>query len=239
MINLLKNIYKESQFKPNFLSIFHHSYIIRKWIYRWIKNNAHYISGKVLDFWCWEKPYKNILNFNEYIWVDFKNSGHDNAQNQVDFFWNWETLPFKDNEFDSIITTEVFEHIFNIDDVLVELSRVLKKWWKIVITIPFVIHEHEIPYDYARYTHFWINYLLEKHWFKILKNEQYGSYFDVILQLNIWFLWKITELRHKYVSLFLRIIFVTPMMIIMNMISLISPKKQWWMYLSNVVVWEK
>jgi len=239
MFNKIYLKIKESVFIINTFSFFHHSFIIRKWIFNWIKNNSKYINWKVLDFWCGEKPYKSILNFDEYIWVDFKSSWHDNSQNQVDFFWDWKKLPFKDNEFDSIISTEVFEHIFNIDEVLNELKRVLKKWWTIVLTIPFVIHEHEVPYDFARYTHFWIKSLIEKHWFKILKNEQYWSYFQTILQLCIWFLWKITETRYKYLTLFLRIIFVAPLMIIMNLIYLISPKMQSGLYLSNVLVWEK
>jgi len=239
MFNKIKDQIKNSQFIINIFSVFHHSFIIRKWIYNWIKNNSKYIKWKVLDFWCWEKPYKSILNFKEYIWVDFKSSGHDNTQNNVDFFWDWTTLPFKDEEFNSIITTEVFEHIFNIDDVLSELNRILKKGWNIVITIPFVIHEHEVPYDFARYTHFWIESLLEKNWFKVLKNEQYWSYFQTILQLCIWFLWKITYTRYKNLSLFLRVLFVAPIMVLINIISIIWPKMQWWLYLSNVIVWEK
>lgn len=235
----IKNLIKKSAFQTNFFSIFHHSFIMRKWIYKWIVNNQNHIYWKVLDFGCWEKPYKSILNFQEYIWVDFKNSGHNNTQNEVDFFWDWKKLPFEKDQFDSIITTEVFEHIFNIDEVLIELNRVLKKWWKIVITIPFVIHEHEIPYDFARYTSFWIQSLLEKHWFNVLKNEQYWSYFEVILQLKIWFLWKITQTRFKYLTLFLRVLFVAPLMIIINLLSFISPKMQGWLYLSNIIVWEK
>lgn len=239
MLNKLIQLFKKSAFIPNLFSLLHHSYIIRKWIYKWIINNSSYIYWKVLDFWCWEKPYKSILNFDEYVWVDFKSSGHDNSQNEVDFFWDWKILPFENDTFDSIISTEVFEHIFNIDEVLLELNRVLKKWWKIVITIPFVIHEHESPYDYARYTHFWLSSLLENHGFSVLKNEQYWSYFDTILQLNIWFLWKITETNNKYITLLLRIIFAAPLMIIINLISLFSPRMQSGLYLSNVIVWEK
>lgn len=239
---MIKNIiekFNKSKFQINIFSILNHSFIMRRWIYKWIKNNSQFIYWKVLDFGCWEKPYKSILIYDEYIWVDFKSSGHDNTQNQVDYFWDWKELPFKNDEFDSIITTEVFEHIFNIDEVLIELNRVLKKWWKIVATIPFVIHEHEVPYDFARYTSYWIESLLKKHWFKVLKNEKYWSYFDVILQLKIWFLGKITDTRFKFLTLVLRIIFVAPIMILINIISLLSPKMQSGLYLSNVLVWEK
>ncbi|MDP2090198.1 MAG: class I SAM-dependent methyltransferase [Candidatus Gracilibacteria bacterium] len=239
MLNKLIQLFKKSAFIPNLFSLLHHSYIIRKGIYKGIINNSSYIYGKVLDFGCGEKPYKSILNFDEYVGVDFKSSGHDNSQNEVDFFWDGKILPFENDTFDSIISTEVFEHIFNIDEVLLELNRVLKKGGKIVITIPFVIHEHESPYDYARYTHFGLSSLLENHGFSVLKNEQYGSYFDTILQLNIWFLGKITETNNKYITLLLRIIFAAPLMIIINLISLFSPRMQSGLYLSNVIVGEK
>lgn len=212
---------------------------MRRWLYRWIKQNAHYITWKVLDFGCGEKPYQELFHCDQYIWVDFENTWHDNTNNVIDYYWNGKKLPFGDDSFDSIITTEVFEHIFNIDEVLQEIHRVLRKWWNLLITIPFVIHEHEVPYDFARYTSFWIAHLLEKHGFTIIKNEKQGSYFDVLLQLTIWFLWKITETKYKYGTLFLRMLLVAPVMIILNLLSLLSPNMQSWMYLNNIVVWEK
>ncbi|MBU1757988.1 class I SAM-dependent methyltransferase [Patescibacteria group bacterium] len=35
-------------------------------------------------------------------------------------------MPFKNNFFDSILASEVFEHVFDIDYVLKELNRILK-----------------------------------------------------------------------------------------------------------------
>ena len=232
-------MWKSSRFIMNILSILQHSFIMRRGIYSWMKKYWSYLHGKVLDFGCWEKPYKQLFTFDEYIWVDFKNSGHDNHQNEVDFFWDGKSLDFKNKEFDSILSTEVFEHIFNIDEVLIELHRILKKWWVMLMTIPFVIHEHEVPYDFARYTQFWIKHLLEKHGFKIIKIEQCWSYFETILQLHIWFLGKITETRYQYLSLLLRIIFVAPIMILINIFSFVSPKMQWWLYLNNIIICEK
>ena len=37
-------------------------------------------------------------------------------------------LPYDDEEFDVVISNMVFEHVFNIDFVLNEIHRVLKKW---------------------------------------------------------------------------------------------------------------
>lgn len=235
----IKSILKKSSFQINALSIFHHSFLMRKAIYKGLDKNKSFLTWKILDFWCWEKPYKDMFIFDSYTWVDFKNTGHDNSQNQVDVFWDGKKLPFEDSTFDSVIATEVFEHIFDIDNVLQELYRVLKKDAQIVITIPFVIHEHEIPYDFARYTHYWIVHIFQKNGFEIVKNEQYGSYAEVIFQLIIWFLGKITDTQLKYVTLFLRVVFVAPILVMLNILSYIFPKRQSWMYLSTTLVCKK
>lgn len=239
MIQKLKKYLRKSAFHTNILSIFQHSFLMRKAIFQGIENNSSFLSWDILDFWCWEKPYKELFEFMSYTGVDFKNSWHDYTQNQVDVFWNGKTLPFEDISFDSILATEEFEHIFNIEEVLGELHRVLREWGDIVITIPFVIHEHEIPYDFARYTHYGIADILKKNGFEIIRNQQYGSYAETIIQLNIWFLGKTTETRFKYLTLFLRVFFVAPVLVILNILSLISPKMQSGMYLSNTIVWKK
>ncbi|USN54840.1 MAG: class I SAM-dependent methyltransferase [Candidatus Peribacteria bacterium] len=140
----------------------------------------------MLDFGCGKKPYQSLFDYEQYVGVDIEVSGHDNSQHEVDYFWDGETLPFADESFDSILASEVFEHVFELDAVLDELSRVLKPGGFLVSTTPFCIHEHEQPYDFARYTSFGLQYLYEKHGFTVIQNEQYGSYASVILQLCIW-----------------------------------------------------
>jgi ubiquinone/menaquinone biosynthesis C-methylase UbiE len=58
-------------------------------------------------------------------------------------------IPFENERFDSILSTEVLEHVFNIDELLQEFNRVLKKGNN---NNPFTWEEHEMPYDFARYT---------------------------------------------------------------------------------------
>jgi SAM-dependent methyltransferase len=69
----------------------------------------------------------------------------------------------------------VLEHVFNPDDFLNEVNRVLKPSGKLLLTVPFVWDEHEQPYDYARYSSFGLRSLLEKHGFSIVKHEKVGG----------------------------------------------------------------
>lgn len=216
------------------------SYIIRKLLYNEIIDNSQFIIWKVLDFWCWEKPYKDLFNYKEYIWLDFKNSWHDNAKNNIDIYWDGKKIPFKDNNFDSFISTETLEHVFNIDEILQEINRVLKKWWYWIVTIPFMIWEHEEPYDFARYTYFWIKDILEKNWFKIIKHNRLWNYYLTLLQLKRWYIAQIIHNRkNKYMKIFLNIILWIPSQIIINTLSLLDFSKNKRVYLNNFILVQK
>ena len=77
------------------------------------------------------------------------------------------------------------EHIFNIDEILPELNRVIKKGGKMLITCPFVWHEHEVPVDYARYTQFALKHLFTKHGFTILLADKSGDFTTATSQMRM------------------------------------------------------
>jgi SAM-dependent methyltransferase len=133
-----------------------------------------------------------------YTGVDYNSDGHLHQDESIDFFYDGKTLPFKTNQFDSIFSSEVFEHIFNLETIIPELNRVLKLGGKIFITCPFVWEEHEIPVDYARYTQFALTSLLEKNGFKIVTIDKNGHTVVAIHQLMMVYLhdyW----LNHVYI----------------------------------------
>lgn len=59
------------------------------------------------------------------------------------------SLPFKSESFDCIIVAEVFEHLLNIYDAIVEIERVLKKGGKVIVTTPS-------PYGFFRWMKHWL-----------------------------------------------------------------------------------
>jgi SAM-dependent methyltransferase len=173
-----------NEFNPNLL---HPYYIIRSGLFLNIKLLSKHISGDILDFGCGSKPYKSIFKCNRYVGVDFENPGHSHENENIDFYYNGKELPFGDSQFDAILCSEVFEHVFNLDEILKELYRVLKPDGVILITCPFVWKEHELPNDFARYTHFALRSLLNKSGFSEILSIKSGNYLDVLLQLYILF----------------------------------------------------
>lgn len=69
-------------------------------------------------------------------------------------------LPFSENCFDYIFFLEVLEHTKNPFDAIREIHRVLKKNGLLIISVPFIFPEHDIPYDYFRFTRYGILELL-------------------------------------------------------------------------------
>ncbi|MGV3528460.1 MAG: class I SAM-dependent methyltransferase [Flavisolibacter sp.] len=164
----------------------HPYYFIRKGLYQKIRQYAPQLQGSLLDFGCGSKPYHSLFeNVSEYIGVDFESEGHDHRNEQIDVFYDGKTIPFPDNHFDSIFSSEVLEHIFNPGEILPELNRVLKNSGKILITCPFVWNEHEVPVDFARYTQFALKDMLEKNGFRVLQIDKSGDFTAAIYQMKM------------------------------------------------------
>jgi len=102
------------------------------------------LSGlNILEIWVWpnglvftlKNKYKNN---NNYYWLDLSEVVL-NKMEKFDIIWIktnlWEEkIPFEDDFFDIIIFNEVIEHIFDCQNALDEIYRILKKWWKLFIT---------------------------------------------------------------------------------------------------------
>jgi SAM-dependent methyltransferase len=164
-------------------------YLIRRALYENIRELAPRLTGDVLDFGCGSKPYESLfVNARRYVGVDVPVSGHDHRTSRIDVFYDGRTLPFRDGQFDGVVAFEVFEHVFNIDDAVTELRRVLKPGGQLLVSLPFAWDEHEVPYDFARYTSFGIRHVLERNGFEIVEMRKSNTYILALSQIFIDYL---------------------------------------------------
>ena len=109
-----------------------------------------YARGNFLDLGCGNKPYETLYNP-----LTQKQVGCDIIQsdkNRVDVICLATDLKFDNNSFDSILCTQVLEHVYDHHTMINEIYRVLKPGGHILLTVPFAWEKHEEPYDFFRFT---------------------------------------------------------------------------------------
>ncbi len=97
-------------------------------------------GGYALDIGCGENPYTFQKCFNNYIGMDIdinvlKKVSQD-LPNASLIGASGSRAPFRDESFDLIICTEVLEHLRNPKEMVSEISRVLTRGGKAIISIP-------------------------------------------------------------------------------------------------------
>lgn len=75
-------------------------------------------------------------------------------------------LPFKSASADAVLLANLLEHVREPNTLLAECHRILKPGGVLLGTVPFMIQIHQRPYDFYRYTHMNLEYLLKKHSFR-------------------------------------------------------------------------
>jgi SAM-dependent methyltransferase len=190
MLQALKARIRREHFLTTPLAlVFNPFYIIRNGLHCAIARVAPTLKGEILDFGCGSKPYESLFTAaDSYVGIDIAVSGHDHANSKVDFYYDGKTLPFPDGRFDVVVSFEVFEHVFNLPEVIAEIRRVLKPGGQVLVTVPFAWDEHEVPYDFARYTSFGIRHVFNTNGFECLQVQKTTTYVQALGQLFVAYL---------------------------------------------------
>ncbi|HWE12000.1 MAG TPA: class I SAM-dependent methyltransferase, partial [Solirubrobacteraceae bacterium] len=138
------------------------------WTAHRLLNNAlvsvapEHIGGRLLDVGCGLKPYRPLLApyITEHVGVDHPESPH--ALTSVDVLATAYDIPLEDRSFDTILMTEVLEHLERPADAMAEAFRLLRPGGRLILTTPFIWTLHEAPRDFYRFSPFGLRYLAEQ-----------------------------------------------------------------------------
>lgn len=140
-------------------------------------------GSKVLDAGAGEGMYRTLFEKMKYVSVDLCKVSK--AYGRISIISDLLCIPFVQNSFDMIICTQVLEHVCEPKIVLDEFARVLKPKGTIWISVPFFFEQHEIPYDYYRYTFYGLTHLVEASKFRIKQISWLDGYYGALAyQLN-------------------------------------------------------
>lgn len=139
-----------------------------------------YAFGNLADFGCGDVPlyemYKGITK--SQTCIDWPNTFHKNDFLDIECDLNCR-LDISDDKFDTIILSDVLEHIRKPEMLIHELFRVTCPDGILIMGVPFYYWLHETPYDYFRYTEYALKSMLENVGYEILEIQATGGALDV------------------------------------------------------------
>lgn len=238
MRRLIRAFKNTQDFNPTLLGILVNPYfIVRYNVFKGIKKfSSSFKNGRLLDFGCGSKPYRSLFKVDEYVGLDTNNSGHSHENENIDVLYDGKKIPFDDSTFDYIFSSEVLEHVFNIDEIISELNRVLKVNGKILITLPFVWGEHEQPHDFARYTSFGLKSILEKNGFEVIEHIKTTTFIETMCQSLAAYLYH--SFVPKGLKTILTLTLIAPINLIGILLGKILPDDKTY-YLNNIFMCKK
>jgi len=124
------------------------------------------LTGEVVDVGCGRQPYRAMLPASRYVGLDLE-TPRSRETGLADAYYDGRTFPFAEGSFDGALCSEVLEHVFNPDEFLREIHRVLRPGGCLLLAVPFVWDEHEQPHDFGRYTSFGLRAVLERAGFEV------------------------------------------------------------------------
>lgn len=135
-----------------------------------IRENAR---GVVLDAGSGRAPYKEELRSRglELITIDIENRSGDVTH--IADIQDMGVIGAR--SIDTVVCTEVLEHVPRPWDAIAEMARVLKPGGMLIISVPHLSPLHEIPHDYFRYTQYGLQSLLARGGFEVLRMEEVGG----------------------------------------------------------------
>ena len=149
-------------------------------------------EGRVLDVGCGMQPYRPLMGpkMAEYVGVD-----REGELTRPTVIGSAESLPFEDESFDVVLSTQVLEHVPDPPRALAEAVRVLKRGGRLILTVPGVWPTHEAPHDYWRFTRHGLKRLLDDHGIDSPEPEALGKLWATIGQMTNLELQRIALLR--------------------------------------------
>ncbi len=111
---------------------------------------ARWATGMVLDVGCGAMPYRRTIEEHATGYDGLDIEPRSSAVLYVCSVT--EMSPVPDAAYDTVLCSEVLEHVADPGAALAEIGRVLKPGGRLILTTPFLGRLHDEPHDYYRFT---------------------------------------------------------------------------------------
>ena len=147
-------------------------YLVYLYLFEALEYASQFVSGRLMDIGCGNKPYKRLFSeTSEHLGCDIVQS----SEGEADIVCDVLNIPCSDESFDSVLSTQVIEHVSEPQSLCNEAFRILKPKGYFVVSGPMYWYLHEEPYDYYRFTKYGFRHMLEKAGFEVVEEIPNGG----------------------------------------------------------------
>ena len=179
-----------------------------------LRQCAGFVQGSVLDVGCGRRPYEKTFfsGASRYVGTDYLSD-----RSNPDVVSSALQIPFKQDTFDTVVSTEVLEHVPDPLLAMREMQRVLKPGGYMILSTPMYWPRHEVPYDFFRYPYDGMLHLVKQSGFELEKIFNRGRSYAFLGQvfqqihpiptravgwaINRFFLWCDRHLNHDQITM--------------------------------------
>lgn len=140
---------------------------------------SQYARGVMIDIGCGFRPYEELFTqqVTSYIGMDYPMS-MDKAR--ADIIADALKLPLADESVDTVLATELMEHLPDPNEFIEQVARVLRSSGVFIFSVPFMEPLHEEPRDYYRFTPHSLRLMLERQGFTVEQVWDKGGWWAVV-----------------------------------------------------------
>lgn len=139
-------------------------------------------TGRLVDLGCGKVPYYGWYRdrVKETVCVDWAHTvrGITHLDHVLDL--NEPLHVLESASFDTVLCTDVLEHIHTPEPLVAEMVRILRPKGKLIVAVPFLYWIHEAPHDHHRYTEHKLRHWCEKHDLEVLELQVFGGWPEVV-----------------------------------------------------------
>ncbi len=139
---------------------------------------AKYAHGKLIDLGCGDMPFKELIQSKT---IQYDTLDIDKTNSEIKFIADIQDMNMIDqSSYDCALALSVLEHVQNPFLAISEISRILKKSGILILSAPCIMHIHDSPKDFFRYTNYGILSLLNSASLNMIEIEPTGGFFSYV-----------------------------------------------------------
>lgn len=168
----IKSIFRNSWLFPRYIGVIY--------IRQALEQARKYAKGVLLDVGCGLRQYEDLFSqqVTHYIGIDWPAIPE---RARPDVIADALHLPLAAAVAQTVLATELMEHLHSPKEFLAEMARVLQAGGCLILSVPFLEPLHEEPRDYYRFTPHSLRLLLENHGFSLEHIWERGGWWSVVL----------------------------------------------------------